>query len=169
MSQPLKILLVEDQLWAESLAKWLEFQGGFKVFLAKRLISAFAIAAEHHPDLVLLDLTLDDSPEAEKTLPAAVGRFLEVPIVVLSGRTDAEEGEAQALAGGAVGYIDKRCFDRDREGAFARLRSWAQAERDRRARPALPPPIHREIEETLDRLEENASLMRDLARKPVQR
>jgi CheY-like chemotaxis protein len=56
-------------------------------------------------DVILLDLTLPDS-KGMNTVSAIIGQFKEVPVVVLTGISDAELGLA-AVKGGAQDYLVK--------------------------------------------------------------
>lgn len=72
---------------------------------AGRLEAGLAAIEDGDPDVVLLDLMLPDS-EGLATLEAVAGRAPHLPIVVLTGRTDAGLGPS-AIRQGAQDYLTK--------------------------------------------------------------
>jgi two-component system KDP operon response regulator KdpE len=66
--------------------------------------SALRAAAQHHPDLVVLDLGLPDM-EGTDVIRGLRG-WTSIPIIVLSGRVDSRD-KVQALDAGADDYITK--------------------------------------------------------------
>jgi two-component system, OmpR family, KDP operon response regulator KdpE len=78
---------------------------------------ALHVAAQHPPDVVILDLGLPDFDGGE--VIRGLRGWTDVPIIVLSGRTQSAE-KAQALDAGADDYVTKP-FAMDE--LFARLRA----------------------------------------------
>ena len=89
----------------------------FEVETAATGTAALAAAGRHPPDLVILDLGLPDLDGVE--VIAGLRGWTNVPIIVLSGRTD-PEGKVRALDRGADDYVTKP-FHMDE--LFARVRS----------------------------------------------
>jgi two-component system, OmpR family, KDP operon response regulator KdpE len=77
---------------------------GYDVFLATSGHEALALAARHHPDAVVLDLGLPDMDGVE--VIEGLRGWSEVPIIVLSARTE-ESQKVAALDAGANDYVGK--------------------------------------------------------------
>ena len=101
----------------------------YEVAVADNGASALDQAARHAPDLVVLDLGLPDMDGTD--VITALRAWTNIPILVLSGRTDAADKVA-ALDAGADDYITKP-FNMDE--LLARIRAQA-----RRAEANAPTP-----------------------------
>ncbi|MEU4159034.1 response regulator [Actinoplanes sp. NPDC026670] len=77
---------------------------GYEVDTAPDGATALRAAAEHHPDLVVLDLGLPDMEGAE--VIAGLRGWTSVPVIVLSGRADSAD-KVTALDAGADDYVTK--------------------------------------------------------------
>jgi two-component system KDP operon response regulator KdpE len=77
---------------------------GYEVDTAPDGATALRAAADHHPDLVVLDLGLPDMEGAE--VIAGLRGWTSVPIIVLSGRVDSTD-KVTALDAGADDYVTK--------------------------------------------------------------
>jgi CheY-like chemotaxis protein len=94
---PLTVLYIEDNMSNLRLVeRILGRRAGVRLISAMRPELGLELAAEHHPDLVLLDLHLPDMPGQEvlrrlQTSP----RTAEIPVVILSA--DARPGLIQRL------------------------------------------------------------------------
>lgn len=77
---------------------------GYDVHVAATGADALRVAAAHPPDLVVLDLGLPDMDGTE--VVAGLRGWTEVPILVLSGRTDSGD-KVDALDAGADDYVTK--------------------------------------------------------------
>ena len=105
---------------------------GYEVLTAADGATALRAAAQHHPDVIVLDLGLPDLDGIE--VLAGLRGWCTAPVIVLSARTDAADKVA-ALDTGADDYVTKPF---GMEEFLARIRA---AER-RAARPVdLPQPI----------------------------
>lgn len=71
---------------------------------------ALALAAEHQPDVLLLDLGLEDAPDRE-LIPQLMVSAPRTMIAVLTGRA-AEEREVATRAAGAFTYYEKSMLGR---------------------------------------------------------
>jgi DNA-binding response OmpR family regulator len=95
-----RVMIVEDEASVRELvAQYLELEG-FELMQASTGSDALKLAAEHSPDLVILDLNLPgiDGYEVARRLRATSA----IPILMLTGRTE----EADKLAGFEVGADD---------------------------------------------------------------
>ena len=77
---------------------------GYEVITAPTGTAALKAAAEHHPDVVVLDLGLPDMDGIE--VLAGLRGWLSAPVIVLSARTDSTE-KVEALDAGADDYVTK--------------------------------------------------------------
>lgn len=71
---------------------------GLRTFAASRAVAGLELARRHHPDLIVLDLELDDSSPAELCAPfAEQSRMEHTPLVILGSvrrdRADLPDGE----------------------------------------------------------------------------
>ena len=89
----------------------------YEVVVAADGAAALEVAARHLPDLVILDLGLPDMDGTE--VIAGLRGWTKVPILVLSGRTDASD-KVDALDAGADDYVTKPF---SMEELMARLRA----------------------------------------------
>jgi two-component system KDP operon response regulator KdpE len=103
---------------------------GYDVHVAADGAQALQVAAAHQPDLVILDLGLPDMEGTE--VIAGLRGWTEVPILVLSGRSDSAD-KVDALDAGADDYVTKP-FGMDE--LLARLRAMS-----RRATPDEVQPV----------------------------
>jgi DNA-binding NarL/FixJ family response regulator len=101
-----RVLIVDDHpLTRDALAALLTQQGFDVVSTASDGASAVVEAAEHQPDLVLLDLTMPGM-DGLAALPEIRERASSAEIVVLTA-SDAEENLLAAIRAGASGYLLK--------------------------------------------------------------
>jgi CheY-like chemotaxis protein len=106
-----KILIIEDNKDNSDLVGFLMESAGFEVLIAVDGFKGLALAAEHVPDLIVLDLMMpemDGWEVAEKlrTDPTTA----EIPIVVVSALADSEN-KRRGKEFGVVGYITKPLED----------------------------------------------------------
>jgi two-component system KDP operon response regulator KdpE len=90
---------------------------GYDVRVAADGRTALRVAAEHHPEVVILDLGLPDMPGTD--VIAGLRGWTSVPILVLSGRAESAD-KVDALDAGADDYVTKP-FSMDE--LLARLRA----------------------------------------------
>ena len=76
----------------------------FDVFTAETGQEGLALAARHHPDLVLLDLGLPDIDGVD--VVRGLRGWTTIPIIILSGRSESR-AKVEALDAGADDYITK--------------------------------------------------------------
>lgn len=112
-----RVLVVDDEMAIRrTLAVNLEARG-YECVLAEGGRQALVLAAERHPDAVILDLGLPDLNGIE--VVRSLRRWSNVPVVILSAR-DTERDKVAALDAGADDYVSKP-FGMDE--LFARLRA----------------------------------------------
>jgi sigma-B regulation protein RsbU (phosphoserine phosphatase) len=106
-SQPIRVLLVEDNLGDARLIHWMLQPTGdsFELVEADRLSSALHRLQAESFGVVLLDLSLPDSQGLE-TFRAVSAAFPRLPVVVLTGLAD-ETAAIQAVQEGAQDYLVK--------------------------------------------------------------
>src|SRR6476659_5830469 len=99
-----RILVVDDEPQIRKALSVNLRARGYDVDLAPTGEEALRLAAEHHPDLVLLDVGLPgiDGIEVVK----GIRGWSEVPIIILSVR-EAERDKVAALDAGADDYVTK--------------------------------------------------------------
>jgi two-component system KDP operon response regulator KdpE len=98
------VLLVEDDPSMRRLLRASLGPPTYRILEAESMAEAVTLATTRNPDLVLLDLGLPDGNGTE--LAARLRAFSQVPIIVLSARTD-EADKIAALDAGADDYLTK--------------------------------------------------------------
>ena len=112
IAQNKRLLLIEDNPGdARILQNSLPAGGDFQLQIAHTFAAGLRALQESNPDLVLLDLSLPDSP-SEQTINRARESFGEIPYIVFTGRED-ESLASEALRQGAQDYLVKGRFDAD--------------------------------------------------------
>jgi two-component system cell cycle response regulator DivK len=101
------VLIVDDDARNLKLARDVLVAAGFRTLVAGSGTEAVALAAEHLPDVVLMDLRLPDMDGTEAARAIADGaRTSAIPVVALS--SVAFEGDTAWLArAGFAGYLEK--------------------------------------------------------------
>lgn len=109
MNPPSKILVVDDEPRGRELLQDLLTPQGYHIILAADGPAALAAAAEHNPDLILLDVMMPnmDGFEVCRHLRADP-KLREVPVVMLTALDD-RESRLQGLAAGADSFLTKPC------------------------------------------------------------
>ncbi len=117
----MRILLADDDEQLQRALRITLGARGYEIIAAHDGAEAIDLAANAHPDLILLDLGM---PKVEGVdVIRAVRAWSKVPILVLSGRTDSAE-KVEALDAGADDYVTKP-FAMDE--LLARIRARARA------------------------------------------
>jgi two-component system KDP operon response regulator KdpE len=99
-----RILLADDDEQLQRALRITLSARGYEVLQARDGAEAIDVAANGHPDLIVLDLGM---PKVEGIdVIRAVRAWSSVPILVLSGRTDSTE-KVEALDAGADDYVTK--------------------------------------------------------------
>lgn len=117
----MKILVADDDAQLQRALRITLAARGYDVVAAHDGAEAIDLAASAHPDLILLDLGMPRVDGAD--VIRAVRAWSNVPILVLSGRTDSAD-KVEALDAGADDYVTKP-FAMDELLARIRARSRA--------------------------------------------
>ena len=120
----MKILLADDDEQLQRALRITLGARGYEVIAARDGAEAIDLAANAHPDLIILDLGMPRVDGVD--VIRAVRAWSKVPILVLSGRTDSAE-KVDALDAGADDYVTKP-FAMDE--LLARIRARARAASD---------------------------------------
>jgi CheY-like chemotaxis protein len=101
------VLIVDDNEQNAKLARDVLESAGMRTLAAATAAEGLALALEHRPDLVLMDLRLPDldGGDAARRL-AADQATADIPVVALSA-LPLEEAEAWFREAGFAGYIEK--------------------------------------------------------------
>ena len=101
------VLIVDDDARNLKLARDVLLAAGFRTLVAGNGTEALALAAEHRPDVILMDLRLPDMDGTEAARILADGaRTAAIPVVALSAVEF--EGDTPWLArAGFVGFLQK--------------------------------------------------------------
>jgi two-component system KDP operon response regulator KdpE len=102
-SQKPSVLVIDDELQIRRLLR-VCLEGTYQVLEAATGQEGITLAAQYHPDLVLLDLGLPDMDGV--AVLQRLREWSQVPVVVLSVR-DREEDKVAALDHGADDYVTK--------------------------------------------------------------
>lgn len=114
------ILIAEDQDNCAALLKRLLDISGLSVCsitTVHTLAETFAAIREKTPDLLILDLKLEDTPAASATVLAIPELAIVAPVVVMSGSTP-DAFMVQCHRAGAMAYLHKQLFLRPGFEAF---------------------------------------------------
>jgi len=104
MTQPPRILVIDDEAPIRRFLKIALGSGGFDVIEAERGRRGMELAATAAPEAIVLDLGLPDMDG--KTVIAAIREWSQTPILILSVR-DGEAEKIAALDAGADDYVTK--------------------------------------------------------------
>jgi two-component system, OmpR family, KDP operon response regulator KdpE len=99
------ILIVDDEPPIQRILRRNLTMSGYEVLVADNGQQALELVHLHEPDLILLDLWLPGEMDG-MSVCAQVRRWSQVPIIVVSARTD-EKQKVQALDKGADDYLTK--------------------------------------------------------------
>ena len=113
----IRVLVVDDEPQLMRALRINLSARGYEVVVAADGASALEAAARHMPDLVILDLGLPDMDGTQVIV--GLRGWTKIPILVLSGRTDAAD-KVDALDAGADDYVTKPF---SMEELLARLRA----------------------------------------------
>ena len=116
-----RILLIEDDQALSRVLSMLLASSGFDVHSESSGLTAINFAAEHRPDLVILDLRLPDISGYEvcKELRKIYNRW-DVPVMMLTGMGQPSD-QLRGFAHGADAYLTKPCESTELLGTIALL------------------------------------------------
>ena len=115
--ETVKILIVEDEFvtandFSEKLQTW-----GYHTFMAATSDEALNSIQKHHPDLVLLDIHLNNSDMDGIQVAEEINHTKPVPIIFITARLD-DDTFQRALQQNPISYITKPIRDRDLRNAI---------------------------------------------------
>ncbi|MEN6512170.1 MAG: response regulator [Chloroherpetonaceae bacterium] len=102
------VLIVDDDIWMQRiLSKSLQSYGFKNVLFANNGFDGIALAVEHHPDLIILDILMPELSGIQtlrvlKTIKATKS----IPVIVVSALSDTEN-LGLAVRNGSAGFISK--------------------------------------------------------------
>ncbi len=102
------VLIVDDDIWMQRiLSKSLQSYGFKNVLFANNGFDGIALAVEHHPDLIILDILMPELSGIQtlrvlKTIKSTKG----IPVIVVSALSDTEN-LGLAVRNGSAGFISK--------------------------------------------------------------
>ncbi|HSH01535.1 MAG TPA: hybrid sensor histidine kinase/response regulator [Anaerolineae bacterium] len=108
MDQPKAVILyIEDDIASQRLVQRVLDSHGYKVYVAGEGTLGIALAREHRPNLILMDINLPGMTGKEITTRLrSLPTFSQTPIVALTANTGPGNRE-QALAAGCTGFLTK--------------------------------------------------------------
>lgn len=119
------VLVVDDETDIREMLAYLLQISGFAVLQARDGAEAVERAVSAHPHAILMDVAMPHMTGLEATRILRAGsRTAEIPIVILSAYTSAQDRE-RALAAGANEFVSKPC---DLDFVVSRLRHYAAAD-----------------------------------------
>jgi len=104
MTNKQTILVIEDEKNIGNYMETIMISNHYKVLRAMNGMEGLSLCTSHHPEVILLDLGLPDIDGME--VLARIRQFSNVPVIVISARTQESEKVA-ALDAGADDYITK--------------------------------------------------------------
>jgi len=132
---PVRILVVDDDPHFRRTAGGVLSQAGYKVLEAALGKDGLGIAREWQPDLIVLDVVLPDVNGVDLCRRIKADRKLaHIPLVLVSGKTDGDDGGVEGLEAGADDYIARPVSNREllaRVEAMLRLKQAEDALQER--------------------------------------
>jgi DNA-binding NarL/FixJ family response regulator len=114
------VLLDQHPLWLNALEKILSHAGVTSIAKTTTTTAALGALDEERPDLFVLDLDINGTPDGMTCLHKAIARHASLKVVVVSATEDLERIES-ALASGAVAYVLKRAEPEDLASAIRQV------------------------------------------------
>lgn len=107
ISQPAKILYIEDDPASRRLVQRVLDNKGYQVVVAADGLEGISMARKHHPNLILMDINLPSMDGREITTRLrSLPNFTKTPIVALTANHSVGNREL-ALAAGCTGFLTK--------------------------------------------------------------
>ena len=129
-----RILVTDDDPLALNAVSRVLTSAGYEVFTSPNGEQTLQMAAEHHPDLILLDVVLPDVQGTEVCRRIKAGASsADIFIILLSGVLTESYQQAQGMEGGADGYIARPITNREllaRVQAYLRIKAGEQKLRE---------------------------------------
>jgi CheY-like chemotaxis protein len=108
MMQEYSVLIIDDDIWMQRiLSKTLQNYGFVKTYLASNGFDGIALAVEHQPTLIVLDIMM---PELTGLITLKILKHIkltrDVPVIIVSALSDVEN-LGRAVKSGTAGFISK--------------------------------------------------------------
>lgn len=101
------ILIIDDDDVNRSLLEEIFLSAGYTVYAGKTATEGMALAAKHLPDVILMDLVMEDLDGFEATMRLRQHQLTaHIPVIACSA-VATKEFQTKALEAGCVGYISK--------------------------------------------------------------
>ena len=103
----LSVLIIDDDVWMQRILSKIVSSFGFKPYVASNGYDGIALAVEHHPTLIMLDVLMADL-SGHQTLKVlkSIKRTRDIPIIMVTAISDIEN-IGTAIRTGAIGFIGK--------------------------------------------------------------
>ncbi len=106
--QEYSVLIIDDDIWMQRiLSKTLQNYGFVKTYLASNGFDGIALAVEHQPTLIVLDIMM---PELTGLITLKILKHIkltrDVPVIIVSALSDVEN-LGRAVKSGTAGFISK--------------------------------------------------------------
>lgn len=101
------VLIIDDDIWMQRILSKIIQSFGFYPFLASNGFDGIALAVEHHPALIMLDVLMPEL-SGHQTLKAIkhIKSTKEIPIIMVTAVSDIEN-IGMAMKSGAAGFVGK--------------------------------------------------------------
>lgn len=101
------VLIIDDDIWMQRILSKIIQSFGFYPFLASNGFDGIALAVEHHPALILLDVLMPEL-SGHQTLKVlkTIKSTKEIPIIMVTAVSDIEN-IGLAIKSGAAGFVGK--------------------------------------------------------------
>jgi two-component system, OmpR family, response regulator MtrA len=106
------ILVVDDEIGAQTLIGIMLERGGFSVTKAEDAQSALEVLEQTNPDLIILDVMMPGMDGIDLCRAIRDRGFRDTPILILSARSDAES-IMRGMEAGASDYLPKPILHHD--------------------------------------------------------
>ncbi len=106
--QEYSVLIIDDDIWMQRiLSKTLQNYGFVKTYLASNGFDGIALAVEHQPTLIVLDIMM---PELTGLITLKILKHIkltrDIPVIIVSALSDVEN-LGKAVKSGTAGFISK--------------------------------------------------------------
>ncbi len=106
--QEYSVLIIDDDIWMQRiLSKTLQNYGFVKTYLASNGFDGIALAVEHQPTLIVLDIMM---PELTGLITLKILKHIkltrDIPVIIVSALSDVES-LGKAVKSGTAGFISK--------------------------------------------------------------
>ena len=123
MTNPQRILVVDDDPDLLDYCKVVLERAGYQVLVADSAATGLALAKEGRPDLVLLDVMMEESDSGFQLAQVLTREQPDLPVILLSAIADASD---QIFDAGLLGVRDMVNKPISPEGLLAKVARWVR-------------------------------------------